>query len=61
MAGAIFTPQQASHSLEPGVTSRDAPHGVSQPQGSDSKLRPSLLYNQCMFLADVSRSCPGAI
>lgn len=38
---------------------RDVPPGVLPPAGLE--VVPSLLYNQCMFPADVSRSCPGAI
>lgn len=41
------------------VSPRDVPLGVSPPAGLEVVL--SLLYNQCMFPADVSRSCPGAI
>lgn len=59
---AIFTPQKASLSLESSVISRDTKSGVLRAPwglaaiGSDLELRLSLLYNQCMFLADVSRA-----
>lgn len=56
-----FRPSQRLAPWSPLSLPAQAPETCPSGDPLDSKPRPSLLYNRCMSLADVSRSGPGAI